>query len=121
MRNQEAELVRLTQQCWQHYWQLDVDFILGHCDENVTWIGAEQDEFIRNNVCKSAPQRFGYCNYRRKHRGKNKYVSIYGAGGQQISEGSPQLRNKYRLYDEAGKVHSYNEKRRTNTHSRKKI
>ena len=47
MRNQEAELVRLTQQCWQHYWQLDMDFMLSYCDEKVTWIGAEQNEFIR--------------------------------------------------------------------------
>lgn len=46
-RNQEAELVRLTQQCWQRYWQLDLDFMLGYCHENVTWIGAEQNEFIR--------------------------------------------------------------------------
>lgn len=46
-RSKDAELVRLTQECWQRYWQLDVDFMLGHCDENVTWIGAEQDEFIR--------------------------------------------------------------------------
>ena len=37
----------MTQECWQRYWQLDVDFMLGLCDENVTWIGAEQDEFIR--------------------------------------------------------------------------
>ena len=46
-KNQEAELVRLTQQCWQHYWQLDMDFMLSYCDEKVTWIGAEQNEFIR--------------------------------------------------------------------------
>ena len=46
-RNQEAELVRLTQQCWEHYWRLDLDFMLKYCDENVTWIGAEQNEFIR--------------------------------------------------------------------------
>lgn len=46
-RNQEAELVRLTQQCWEHYWRLDLDFMLNYCDENVTWIGAEQNEFIR--------------------------------------------------------------------------
>lgn len=47
VKNRDAALVRLTQECWQRYWQLDVDFMLGHCDENVTWIGAEQDEFIR--------------------------------------------------------------------------
>ena len=47
MKRKEAELVRLTQECWQRYWQLDVDFMLELCDENVTWIGAEQDEFIR--------------------------------------------------------------------------
>ena len=44
--NQERELVRLTQQCWQHYWQLDIGFMLSYCDEKVTWIGAEQNEFI---------------------------------------------------------------------------
>lgn len=47
MRNQEAELVRLTQQCWEHYWRLDLNFMLDYCDEKVTWIGAEQNEFIR--------------------------------------------------------------------------
>lgn len=46
-KNQESELVRLTQQCWKHYWQLDLDFMLSYCNENVTWIGAEQNEFIR--------------------------------------------------------------------------
>lgn len=45
-KNQGAELVHLTQQCWERYWQLDLDFMLSHCDENVSWIGAEQDEFI---------------------------------------------------------------------------
>ena len=45
-KNQGAELIHLTQQCWERYWQLDLDFMLSHCDENVSWIGAEQDEFI---------------------------------------------------------------------------
>lgn len=45
-KEQEAELISLTQQCWERYWQLDLDFMLSHCDENVSWIGAEQDEFI---------------------------------------------------------------------------
>lgn len=46
-KSRETELVRMTQQCWQHYWQLDMNFMLSYCDESVTWIGAEQSEFIR--------------------------------------------------------------------------
>lgn len=45
-RKQETEIIKLTQECWQRYWQLDVDFMLSYCDENATWIGAEQNEFI---------------------------------------------------------------------------
>lgn len=43
----EHEALRLTQECLTHYWELDIQFMLNHCDENVSWIGAEQKEFIR--------------------------------------------------------------------------
>lgn len=46
-KNQESQLIRLTQECWARYWQLDVSFMLEYCDEAVSWIGAEQTEFIR--------------------------------------------------------------------------
>lgn len=46
-KSQELEAVRLTQECWEHYWKLDVEFVLDYCDERVSWIGAEQCEFIQ--------------------------------------------------------------------------
>lgn len=46
-KSQELEVIRLTQECWYRYWKLDVEFMLGYCDENVSWIGAEQCEFIQ--------------------------------------------------------------------------
>lgn len=44
---QEKEALRLSQECLYHFWQLDVDYFLGFCDENVSWIGSEQKEFIQ--------------------------------------------------------------------------
>ena len=46
-KSHEKEAIRLTQECWHHYWQLDIEYLLGYCDENVSWIGAEQSEFIQ--------------------------------------------------------------------------
>ena len=41
------EVIRLTQECLTRYWQLDIDYIISFCDEDVMWIGANQNEFIR--------------------------------------------------------------------------
>ena len=37
--------MRLTQECLTRYWQLDIDYIISLCDEDVVWIGALQSEF----------------------------------------------------------------------------
>ena len=39
------EVIRLTQECLTRYWQLDIDYIISLCDEDVVWIGALQSEF----------------------------------------------------------------------------
>ena len=39
------EVMRLTQECLTRYWQLDIDYIISLCDEDVVWIGALQSEF----------------------------------------------------------------------------
>lgn len=40
------EVLRLTEECLSRYWQLDIDFILGYCHEDVMWTGALQSEFM---------------------------------------------------------------------------
>ena len=39
--------VELTKECWTRYWQLDLDFMLEHCAEDVTWVGAVQSQFMQ--------------------------------------------------------------------------
>lgn len=39
------EVMRLTQECLTRYWQLDIDYIINLCDDDVVWIGALQSEF----------------------------------------------------------------------------
>ena len=39
------EVIRLTQECLTRYWQLDIDYIISLCDDDVVWIGALQSEF----------------------------------------------------------------------------
>ncbi|MBP0982285.1 MAG: LytTR family transcriptional regulator DNA-binding domain-containing protein [Oscillospiraceae bacterium] len=39
--------VELTKECWRRYWQLDLDFMLDHCADDVTWVGAVQSEFMQ--------------------------------------------------------------------------
>lgn len=41
------EVIRLTQECLTRYWQLDINYIISLCDEDVVWVGALQSEFIR--------------------------------------------------------------------------
>lgn len=40
------EALRLTEECLSRYWQLDIDFILSYCHEDVMWTGALQSEFM---------------------------------------------------------------------------
>lgn len=40
------EVLRLTEECLSRYWQLDIDFILSYCHEDVMWTGALQSEFM---------------------------------------------------------------------------
>ena len=39
------EMVRLTQECLARYWQLDAEFVIGHFDKDVLWVGAVQDQY----------------------------------------------------------------------------
>lgn len=40
------EVIQLTQECLARYWQLDPDYALNYCDDNVTWIGSIQSQFM---------------------------------------------------------------------------
>lgn len=40
------EVLKLTEECISRYWQLDIDFILSYCHEDVMWTGALQSEFM---------------------------------------------------------------------------
>lgn len=33
------EVLKLTEECISRYWQLDIDFILSYCHEDVMWTG----------------------------------------------------------------------------------
>lgn len=39
--------LELTKECWSRYWQLDLDFMLDHCADDITWVGAVQSEFMQ--------------------------------------------------------------------------
>lgn len=41
------QAVELTKECWTRYWQLDLDFMLDHCAEDVAWVGAVNNEFMQ--------------------------------------------------------------------------
>lgn len=43
----QQDLIQLTQECLIHFWQLDCEFVLKYCDENVVWIGSAQSQFIK--------------------------------------------------------------------------
>lgn len=36
-----------TKECWTRYWQLDLDYLLDHCTDDATWVGALNSEFIQ--------------------------------------------------------------------------
>lgn len=40
------EVIGLTQECLVRYWQLDPEYVINYCDDDVTWIGAVQSQFI---------------------------------------------------------------------------
>lgn len=40
------EVIQLTQECLARYWQLDPEYALDYCDDNVTWIGSVQSQFM---------------------------------------------------------------------------
>lgn len=39
-------LVELTQECLSRYWQLDYEYTLQHCLEEVTWIGSTMEQYM---------------------------------------------------------------------------
>ena len=45
-KKDDPEVMRLTEECLSRYWQLDIDFILSYCHEDVMWTGALQSEFM---------------------------------------------------------------------------
>lgn len=45
-KKQESEVIRLTQECLNRYWKLDMEYALEMMDDDVTWVGAEQQEFL---------------------------------------------------------------------------
>lgn len=40
------EAVMLTQECLARYWQLDPEYVLNYCDDNVVWVGSVQSQFM---------------------------------------------------------------------------
>lgn len=40
------EVVQLTQECLARYWQLDPEYVLDYCDDNVVWVGSIQSQFM---------------------------------------------------------------------------
>lgn len=40
------EVIGLTQECLARYWQLDPEYALNYCDDDVTWIGSVQSQFM---------------------------------------------------------------------------
>lgn len=42
-----THLIKLTQECLERYWQHDYQYTLSHCSENVVWIGATMNQFMR--------------------------------------------------------------------------
>lgn len=40
------DAIHLTQECLTRYWQLDCEFALGLCDDDVTWVGSLQSQFM---------------------------------------------------------------------------
>lgn len=41
-----AQVVELTRQCLEHYWQGDAEFVLSRCVEDVVWIASAQSQFL---------------------------------------------------------------------------
>lgn len=40
------EAVRLSQECLARYWQLDPEYTLNYCDDDVVWVGSLQSQFM---------------------------------------------------------------------------
>lgn len=45
MKQLEQESIHLTSECLRHFWQGDCGFVLERCAEDVTWVGAQQEQF----------------------------------------------------------------------------
>ena len=46
-REKEQALIALTEQCLTEYWQKNAAFVLQYCAPDVTWIGAEQKQYMQ--------------------------------------------------------------------------
>lgn len=45
-KKQLNRALKLTQECLERYWQLDAEYVLSFCDEDVIWIGSVQRQFM---------------------------------------------------------------------------
>lgn len=41
------DIVNLTEECLRRYWQLDYNYVLDFCKEDVVWVGSTQEQFIQ--------------------------------------------------------------------------
>lgn len=46
-RKTAQKVLALTQECLVKYWQLDSEFVLDYCDQNIIWVGPRQNQFIQ--------------------------------------------------------------------------
>lgn len=46
--NQQSlqEMIRLSQECLAHFWQLDAEFVIRYFDKNILWIGSVQSQYM---------------------------------------------------------------------------
>ena len=40
------EVIQLTMECLVRYWQLDPEYVLSYCDDDVVWVGSIQSQFM---------------------------------------------------------------------------
>lgn len=46
-KTRENEAVELTQKVLARFWQLDCEYVLSLCDDDVMWIAPEQNRYMR--------------------------------------------------------------------------
>lgn len=74
------EAIRLTQECLTRYWQLDCEFVLGYCDEDVVWIGSLNEEFIEGRDATEADLRAAIREIKPCHLERQEFLAVQNAG-----------------------------------------